>query len=403
YCSCRDDWDCPEYSHCTSGRCEGTGRSPHCFLPPTGFASLLPEDEPGFPWGGHDADGYTGTTANSALVHGSPVRSRDAAGHPFPRHAQVTSTPVVANLNDDNGDGLINELDLPELIFTSFCDTNYFNHGVLRAVHGGGANAGKELFARCGEKLWNEGDAIVDGEGAPLPAADCPCNGGDFEPTGAPAVGDLDGDGIPEIVVTAHAAGVGSSEVSNTRVMILNRRGEIISDKVVPALAGGNPAVTLANVDAQGLAEIIVGARVFLLEAQAGVLTIVRDLVGQESQGTNNNQGAVSCVADLDDDGRMEVVAGGTAYKVPAPPSGACPSELSGLNPEHMAYCTNTLQVMWNAEGVEGFCAIADVLAEREKAEDPEPLAGAGAPLDGVPEVVLIGDGTLRIYNGQTG
>ena len=403
YCSCRDDWDCPEHSQCTSGRCAGTGRSPHCFLPPTEFASLLPEDEPGFPWGGHDADGYTGTAAESMLVHGSPVRSRDAAGHPFPRHAQVTATPVVANLDDDNGDGLVNELDVPELIFTSFCDTNYFNHGVLRALHGGGGNAGKELFARCGDKLWSEGDGIVDAEGAQLPAADCACNDGDFEPTGAPAVGDLDGDGFPEIVVTAHAPGVGTSDVKNTRVMILNRRGEIISDNVVPELAGGNQAVTLANVDAQGLAEIVVGARVFILQAQAGVLSIARDLVGEAAQGTNNGQGAVSCVADLDDDGRMEVIAGGTAYKVPRPPSGACPVDTSGLSAEQLAYCANELQVMWSAEGVEGFCAVADVLAARAELADPEPLAGAGAPLDGVPEVVVIGSGRLRIYNGQNG
>ena len=400
HCTCRDDWDCPEFSHCLSGRCEGTGRTPHCFLPATGFAALLPEDEPGFPWGGDDTDGYT---SGGALQHGTPERSRDAKGHPFPRHAQVTSTPLVANLDDDNGDGLVNELDLPELIFTSFCDTNYYNHGVLRALHGGGAKAGKELFARCGEKLWHEGDAIVDGSGAPLPAADCGCTAGDIEPTGAPAVGDLDNDGFPEIVVTAHPVGAGSSDVKNTRVLILNRRGELISDNAVGDLAGADPAVTLANLDGEGFVEIVVGARVFVLEDQVGTLKIGRILVGDKAQGLNNSQGAIACVADLDDDRRMEVVVGGTAYKFPHKPAGACPLDTSGLNEDELAYCSGQLRVMWSAPNVDGFCAIADVLAKRDSADDPEPYAGVDKPLDGKPEVVVIASGHLRIFDGRTG
>lgn len=400
HCTCRDDWDCPEFSHCTSGSCEGTGRTPHCFLPPTGFASLLPEDEPGFPWGGDDSDGYT---AGGALKHGTPERSRDAKGHPFPRHAQVTSTPLVANLDDDNDDGLINQLDQPELIFTSFCDTNYFNHGVLRALHGGGRHAGQELFARCGDKLWREGDDVVDMSGAPLPAADCACGAGDIEPTGAPAVGDLDYDGFPEIVVTAHASDAGASDVKNTRVLIFSRRGELISDNPVGELAGGNPVVTLANLDGEGFAEIVVGARVFLLQDQSGTLAIAHTLVGDKSQGLNNAQGAMGCVADLDDDGRMEVVAGATAYKLPKPPSGACPADTSALSEEELAYCSGQLQVLWNSASIDGFCAIADVLAARASAEDPEPLAGVSAPLDGKPEVVLISNGRLRIFDGRSG
>jgi hypothetical protein len=125
--------------------------------------------------------------------------------------------------------------------------------------------------------------------------------------------------------------------------------------------------------------------------------------VGDRNQGINNNQGAISCAADLDDDGRMEVVAGATAYKLPTPPAGDCPSDASGLPESERAFCENKLLVMWTAAGVDGFCAVADVLARRDKPEDPEPYAGPGAPLDGAPEVVLVSNGSLRIYGGANG
>lgn len=393
-CTCRDDWDCPEFSHCSQGRCEGTGRMPHCLLPPTDFASLLPSDEPGFPWGGDDSDGYA---SDGSLKHASPVRSRDATGHPFPRHAQVTATPVVANLDDDNADGLINELDLPEIIFTSYCDDNYFNHGVLRALHGGGPNAGKELFARCETKLWHEGDPLTDSEGKLLAAANCGCAAGEVEPTGAVAVGDLNADGLPEIVVVAHAASAGAEDVANNRVLILDRRGQLLSDNMVGELSGTAPAVTLANLDGKGLAEIVVGAKVMILQNQAGVLSVAHVLSGKEAQGLNGAFGAVSCVADLDADGRQEIIAGGTAYAVPAAPSGACPADTAGLSEEARAYCGGELRVLWSS-GVDGFCAVADVLSANAVLGDRASLAGPSAPLDGEPEVILISEGRLRIY-----
>jgi len=394
YCTCRDDWDCPQFSRCSQKRCEGTGREPHCFLPPTSFSELLPSDEPGFPWGGHDADGYKN---DGSLQHADPVRSRDAQGHPFPRHAQVITTPIVANLDDDNGDGLVNELDLPEIIFTSFCDANYFNHGVLRALHGGGASAGKELFARCDDKVWHEGDPVTDDEGKPLPAAYCGCSAGDLEPTGSVAVGDLDGDGFPEIVVTGHAKSAGDAEIPATRVLIFDRRGDVVSDNAIDALPGDNPSVTFANVDGQGLSEIVIGARVLFLKEEGGALSVVRVLAGKKSQGVNNVQGPIGCAADLDDDGRMEVVAGATAYRVPQGPAGDCPSNLDALSDDERAFCSGELPVIWSAD-IDGFCAIADVASAGATADNRDSLAGPSAPLDGHPEVILLTLGRLQIY-----
>lgn len=49
---------------------------------------------------------------------------------------QVMMAPVVANLDDDNGDGKIDQHDIPDIIFTSFQGINYRYDGTLRAISG---------------------------------------------------------------------------------------------------------------------------------------------------------------------------------------------------------------------------------------------------------------------------
>lgn len=391
-CGCRGDWDCPPNTVCAVGRCEGTGREATCFVPPLPFEDVLPEPEPGFPWGGDDGDGYNG---NDAQYLGD-VPSRWAWGSPFPEHAQVSSAPVVANLDDDNGDGLINELDYPEILFTSFCQRNYFDNGVLRAVHGGGDRPGTHLFAVCEDKLWQEGDPIFQpGTEDLADEATCGCNAGDLEPTGGLAVGDLDNDGVPEIVLL--------SDGNNDRLRIHNNTGVQLSESSIAAVAGSDPAVAIANVDATGFAEVVSGRAVYVLGRDVDDrLTVVHELVGAESSGVNNSQGASSCVADLDGDGRMEVIAGGTAYRVPESPAADCPADTSGLTGDARLYCDGQLDELWD-HGAEGFCAVADVLGAPPQGVDPEVPPGPGAPLDGAPEVLLITAGRLLVLNGLTG
>ena len=196
---------------------------------------------------------------------------------PFKSHAQVSAVPVVANLTDDNGDGRINELDSPEIIFPAFCGQDYQCGGMLRAVHGGGmkvitvleggvdvskevSTAGEDYFAICGGKLWKEG--------MPVPAVgsaeDCTCNQGDLEPNGGVAVGDLDADGFPEVVYMGHAGSNGE----NNRLVIYRNDGELITQYslVGKTFKGPDPAVALANIDHTGLAEVIVGSTVIYLK-----------------------------------------------------------------------------------------------------------------------------------------
>jgi len=369
YCPCRDDWDCPAFTECDVDRCVGTGRMPTCLLPPAPFTDVLPSLEPGFPWGGTN------------------IAMSDAAGRPFESSSQVVMTPLVANLDDDNGDGRIDERDFPEIIFMTFCGSSFTTDGVLRAVHGGGPDRGADFFATCGSTVWREGDA--------LPAT-CSCGDADLDSTHTLAVGDLDGDGVPEIV------GITESD----EIQIFSNVGEPLVRRSI-SVDGPNPAVALANVDGAGFAEIVVGNAVYTLEHDAaGDLAFVDVFQGSLGHG-RNGQGPIPCVADLDADGRQEIIGGSTAYRFPMPPPGATRrADCTGseTDPDEVAWCDGELPVMWDARTVDssatrdGFCAVADVWGA-----DATMPPGPANPLDGVPEVINVVEGRLQIYAGLDG
>jgi hypothetical protein len=89
-----------------------------------------------------------------------------------PGYHQVMSTPVVANLDDDNRDGVIDERDDPEIIFTAW-EEWYNSESALTAVRGDGSGT-----------LWS----VVEEGGVIL-----------FNGSGGVAVGDLEGDGSPDV------------------------------------------------------------------------------------------------------------------------------------------------------------------------------------------------------------
>jgi hypothetical protein len=391
-CSCQDDWDCPSFTECNGGLCQGTGVAPTCTLPALPFTQVLPSLE--FRWGGESST------------------SKNATGRIFPAYAQVVSTPIVANLNDDNGDGFINEFDFPELVFSAYTSDVHQN-GIVRAVHGGGPERGKDYFALCGKtKRWFEGDPVT-GAGA----LTCASADGLTRPGDGLAVGDLDGNGVPEIVVATEAG----------KLQILSNRGELISESAELFLRSGSewryPQVSLANLDNQGLVEVIVGNRVQTLQktqvAGVDVISVLDWFEGTGSQGAQDDSsrefGPTSCPANLidadanDDDATQEIVVGTSLYRLPTPPAGVT-KVVDCMAGDTSDFCTRKLTEIWNAQTVsantgatavpnlQAFCAVADVLGQNKTA-----APGPGNAPDGAPEIVLVSNGRVLILEGATG
>ncbi|HEY6562259.1 MAG TPA: VCBS repeat-containing protein, partial [Polyangiaceae bacterium] len=364
FCGCEDDWDCPANTVCEVGRCTGTGRAPSCTLAPGDFSQMTPAIE--FQWGGNSrSDANARDGSRTALA-------------PWHANSHVLNTPVVANLDDDNGDGLINELDFPEILFTSYTGDNPWSNGVVRAVHGGGPNKGKDYFARCGSKHWVRPAA--------LPADTCTTTDADADSGTPVTVADLDYDGKPEIIYVTEG---------NTFRILDNRGALIYTLPTAWSPVYDGETVAVANLNYSGNAEIIVGRNVYVLGKNAsGALIVTHIVTGTASTGRNEIS-MMACPADLLPDPGIEIVAGAALYKVPMLP--AC-----GTPP-----CTVPMNPVWNAKTItgqesrltgDGFCAVADVWGPNAAARP-----GPNNRPEGKPEVILIDEGHLTILDSATG
>ncbi|NRA32740.1 MAG: VCBS repeat-containing protein, partial [Polyangiaceae bacterium] len=375
-CSCEGDWDCPTNTVCEIDTCVGTGLAPTCTLPPVPFTDVAPAVE--IHWGGD-------SHANDDAHDGTPAQNPA----PWARFAHVVSTPTVANLDDDNGDGLINELDFPEILFVAHNDSNPWDQGVIRAIHGGGENKGADYLARCGDKLWTEENPNGDSCGDNEPDGD----------SGAPVtVADLDNDGVPEIIYMTEGSAFRILDNTGAEIYSLpndswtpNRNGETLS---------------VANLDYAGYAELIVGRNVFVLgnetdgDGGVGPLIVTHIFTGDDSDGSNDGNSVMSCPADVIPNlPGQEIVVGTTLYRLP-----------DTIDECTNVPCSESLVTVWHAPDVgsqgsvlnnnltEGFCAVADVWGA-----DPDSPPGPDNMPDGVPEIILISDGNLVLLNPSNG
>ncbi len=182
---------------------------------------------------------------------------RDTSGY----YSSPFTTPVVANLTDDDGDGKIDGNDVPD-VFSSI-------------YHGGYDHSIVALDGRNGHELWHQQRQLMW--------------------PGYPAIGDLDGDGIPEIVVIE-----ADQYEWNRRLLILDNKG-VAKDSSEWRLFGSiyfgmHECVTLSDLDADGKSEIIWGPNIHdshgkLLYPQTFNYDITR-----------------SIPVDLDGDGYKEVI-----------------------------------------------------------------------------------------------
>jgi len=202
----------------------------------------------------------------------------------------ITMPPAVTSLTDDNGDGRIDGDDVPDLAFIASVDPQV--RGMVWALRG---DTGAQLFG------------VRDPVHAPTYVTSL-------------AAGDLDGDGRPELVMPRGGAG-------GQALLVFEHDGTLKWDNA-NAVAAWNQAnyprsttmnthgaPLLADLDADGRPEIVMGATIVNAD---GSIRCLGDYIYGTSAGAGLGLfGAwyAPLVADLDGDGRQEIVAGNTAYR----------------------------------------------------------------------------------------
>ncbi|MEM6995350.1 MAG: VCBS repeat-containing protein [Myxococcota bacterium] len=185
-----------------------------------------------------------------------------------PVYSMSIATPVVANLTDDNDDGVVDLCDVPDVVLTA-----------MPAMGPG------RIFVRSGD------------DGSPH-----------FEIANfvnrriTPALGDITGDGVPEILhVASNILGTGPGNL----VAFDAEQGAVLwtSEAGSGVVDYGGPA--LADLDADGDVEILLGGAVYDHEGLQ---------LWNSGQDAGPAVGSVPIAADLDDDGDLEVIHGARAY-----------------------------------------------------------------------------------------
>jgi hypothetical protein len=217
-----------------------------------------------------------------------------------PERQDVVGTPIVLNLTDDNGDGLTDRRDTPDIAFLTYdypqgcCNVA----ATLRVVSGACRPDGTmETLASISDVPLTNDSGI--------------------------AGADLDGDGVPELVAILRAGGTAANPRPQGTVAF--RRATPDGRSWAPLWQNaqyptwdvhtrGGATISVANIDGVTGPEVVIGNVV--LEGTTGVMRWDGRVTGGAAAGVGNNAflGPAGTVADLDLDGRQEIVAGNTVY-----------------------------------------------------------------------------------------
>ncbi|MCB9758625.1 MAG: hypothetical protein H6739_02170 [Alphaproteobacteria bacterium] len=177
-----------------------------------------------------------------------------------PSVQDVITTPVIGNLTDDNGDGRVDENDIPDVMTVASVESNFTN-GTLVVLDGA---TGTEHWSLSG-----------------------------YDASGGGALADLDSDGVSDIIVFN----------SQRRVVALDASGNVMWTS--SATVGTYPQATVADLDADGDPEVI--ADTVILNGQTGATIATLSITGSIPY-------RMPAVGDLDQDGDQEVIVGNTVY-----------------------------------------------------------------------------------------
>ena len=229
--------------------------------------------------------------------------------------SDVVMTPSVANLSDDNGDGITDTRDTPDIVFVSFnreVDKCCTRRGVLRVVSGA-CNPDGTMDTLATLKGLTSDDWIGNSTGVAL---------GNLHPDS------MEGERAPEIVATFKEGGTIAwrrTADDGTAWEVLWQNDDLPTNQ--HTRGGAQPSI--ADLNGDGRPEVVIGNVV--LDGPTGfgpddvglpagaIAWDGRDLeasLEDANLGIGNNAflGPASTVADIDRDGFQEVIAGNTVY-----------------------------------------------------------------------------------------
>lgn len=206
------------------------------------------------------------------------------SGSILPAYNQVMTAPVVAQTNDDNGDGRIDGNDIPDIIFIAYTGTggvftstsvDFSPGGILRIISG---KDGSDLVATTDTAYR-------------------------FIPTGNLAVADIDGDGLIDVIGPRLGGGL----------IAFEHNGQLKWELPLPKWNNGGPAIV--DMDNDGTPEIILGNQVINANGTlrwTGVGGFTAGGIPQDRRGGN---GSLSIAADIDNSGHPSLIVGASAYR----------------------------------------------------------------------------------------
>lgn len=261
-------------------------------------------------------------------------------GDPYPDHTNVLGAPMVANFGL-TGDP---ELSRPSIVFISYNHTD----GGLESCQGT-------------DPAYTGVIRVIDGRSctqtaniaAPLPIA-----------SSSVALGDLTGDGIPEIVAATVGGGLAAWQLDNGEFVLLWQ-----SDTNYGAGTCNWTGPAIHDLDDDGAPEVLLYGAVF--DADGRELTSVLGLLNADLF-----QGYIPVVADIDADEQVELVTGAAVY---------------GWDSDN---------AMWAMEAPMGPTQAQTAVADLGR-YGADPAADDRAVLDGIAEVVTVGQGTVRVHTAS--
>ncbi|MBN2493580.1 MAG: choice-of-anchor D domain-containing protein [Deltaproteobacteria bacterium] len=207
-----------------------------------------------------------------------------------PTFQQVFMTPVVINLTDDNGDGFIDENDVPDIVFNSY---DYFHdmtipaaESMIRAISG---DDGHEIFTVDDPRFRTNCETQV-------------------------AAADIDGDNLPEILASKYVvadSGDFQGRFVTGNVLCFEHDGTYKWESEAwhapeEEIEDGS-AIGVADLDHDGHPEVFRGPSVYNYRGEL----LWEGEAGRGSMG----HGVFCTAADLDMQGEMELICGNTAYR----------------------------------------------------------------------------------------